>query len=219
MRADRIKFTLSNVDLRWGGDDKWGDLWTTCPTDARYARCHNHDSIYDAIYDTIHSRSSSSHRHSLANALRRIMISEVPTIGSGRCAKSPKKRVTDCRLSLPFSFTYSHLSPFISGAQRVVLAIDLVEFEQNTSCLTDEFLAHRLGLIPLSSQNANKLKYARVYRRVCARSQLSCHADTILCHDITLYRTAIAWRDVIRVRWNSHCTCAAMWTKAWTRSQ
>lgn len=58
---------------------------------------------------------------SLANALRRVMLAEVPTI-----------------------------------------AIDLVEIAANTSTIPDEMLAHRLGLIPLSSTAAvRRLSYAR----------------------------------------------------------
>ena len=57
---------------------------------------------------------------SLSNALRRIMLAEVPT-----------------------------------------LAIDLVDIEENSSPLFDEFLAHRLGLIPIDSRAADRYQYSR----------------------------------------------------------
>ena len=59
---------------------------------------------------------------SMANTLRRIMISEVPT-----------------------------------------LAIDLVEFADNSTVLNDEYIAHRLGLLPIRYQAPDSLRYVRIY--------------------------------------------------------
>ncbi|KAG9301774.1 hypothetical protein G9A89_003321 [Geosiphon pyriformis] len=76
-------------------------------------------------------------RNSVANALRRLMIAEVPTIG--------------ILPTLCFSIIQDN-EP---------IAIDMVEIELNTSVLADEFIAHRLGLIPLDSMEAEKIKYTR----------------------------------------------------------
>jgi DNA-directed RNA polymerase II subunit RPB3 len=41
------------------------------------------------------------------------------------------------------------------------MAIDLVEVETNTSVLADEFICHRLGLVPLSAKNVEDVRSSR----------------------------------------------------------
>lgn len=47
-------------------------------------------------------------------------------------------------------------------------AIDIVEVEMNTTVLPDEFIVHRLGMIPLNSMNCDE---ALRYNRVCLVSR------------------------------------------------
>jgi DNA-directed RNA polymerase II subunit RPB3 len=70
----------------------------------------------------------------IANSLRRIMISEVPT-----------------------------------------MTIDLVELRENTSALHDEFIAHRLGLIPLVSEQIDS--FATSEECACQRMCTKCSVN------------------------------------------
>jgi DNA-directed RNA polymerase II subunit RPB3 len=79
-------------------------------------------------------------RSSFANSLRRVMIADIPTVGASILADNL------CFVRL-----------------NTAAAIDLVEIETNTTVLSDEFLAHRLGMVPLVSTNCDEaMRYSRV---------------------------------------------------------
>merc|ERR1711871_480154 len=65
------------------------------------------------------------------------------------------------------------------------MAIDLIEIENNTSVLTDEFIAHRMGLIPLVSKKVDDFQDNRECT-MCSKYCSYCSVEfrlCVMCHD------------------------------------
>ncbi|KAI0051241.1 insert subdomain of RNA polymerase alpha subunit [Auriscalpium vulgare] len=71
------------------------------------------------------------------------------------------------------------------GGAQYMAAIDMVEVETNTSVLPDEFIAHRLGMIPLVSTNCDEaIRYQRDC--TCLSSCQNCSIElslNVACND------------------------------------
>jgi len=79
----------------------------------------------------------------------------------------PVVTITDVKpLNVEFQLRNVDLA-FANSLRRVILsevptmAIDIVEVEANTSVLADEFICHRLGLVPLNSKNVDDVRSTR----------------------------------------------------------
>ncbi len=56
---------------------------------------------------------------------------------------------------------------FFVWVKLMDVAIDIVEIDANTTVLPDEFIAHRLGMVPLISANcSDAMRYTRVSSRI-----------------------------------------------------
>ena len=68
--------------------------------------------------------------------------------------------------------------------QVPILAIDLVEIEENSTPLHDEFIAHRLGLLPLRHKAGHKCPM--VYSRDCDCDDICPRCAVVLTIDVKL---------------------------------
>ena len=74
----------------------------------------------------------------------------------------PEIRILELsRYNLKFELTNTELS-VANALRRIIIAevstmaIDLVQVRENTSVLNDEFIAHRIGLVPLVSESVDQ---------------------------------------------------------------
>lgn len=75
--------------------------------------------------------------------------------------EEPEVRILEySRYNLKFELTNTELS-VANALRRIIIAevstmaIDLVQVKENTSVLNDEFIAHRIGLVPIVSESVD----------------------------------------------------------------
>eukprot|EP00871_Galdieria_phlegrea_P000774 jgi/Galph1/1698/GphlegSOOS_G386.1 len=119
-------------------------------------------------------------------------------------ARTPTIQV-DRLTPLELDFTISGTDTSVANAIRRVaiaevptMAIDLVNMEVNTSALHDEFLAHRLGLVPLTSSRVDEFEYTRDCP-YCSDHCLHCSVTFLLDVQCTEDSVLVTSQELINV--------------------
>ena len=75
----------------------------------------------------------------------------------------PQIRILEPSSKYSLKFELSNTELYVANALRRIIiaevptmAIDIIQIHENTSVLNDEFIAHRLGLVPLVSEHEAK---------------------------------------------------------------
>ena len=125
--------------------------------------------------------------------------------GEGRY--QPKIKIASkTKDTIEFYLTETDLS-FANSLRRIILAevptmaIDMVSVQANTSPLFDEFIAHRLGLIPLVSNNIDKYEYS--LKCTCKEGCEKCKVDFKINVKCTDEKMNVTSEDIIPL--NPNC--------------
>jgi DNA-directed RNA polymerase II subunit RPB3 len=104
-----------------------------------------------------------------------------PSTNSKPLPRTPGVEILELKAEAIKFLLYNTDASIANSLRRVMIAevptvaIDLVEIENNSSCLMDEFVSHRLGLIPLTSHNVDRMQYS--YSCSCEAGCSKCEVE------------------------------------------
>lgn len=104
------------------------------------------------------------------------------------------------------TFTLEGVSISLANALRRVLiseipcwAIEAVQFKKNTTVLPDEFIAHRLGLIPLISAELNPdVEISFIFEQRAGTDKVTWYSDQLKCNKNQLVVPAISGIPLVK---------------------